>query len=160
MLVVVDADQQARMDTEAALVRRFEPDYRVVSAESPSTGLAALELLAHNGEDVALIAADLRLPGMTAWCSGTGPRATPGCQQSVVAGNGSLPHADPLHRVGDVAAGDRARPDRLLGCQRVGYPGGVAVSAGARSAERMDDCSPAASRGLSHRRRAMGATQP
>ena len=64
MLVVVDADQQARMETEAALVRRFEPDYRVVSAESPSTGLAALEQLAHNGEDVALIAADLRLPGM------------------------------------------------------------------------------------------------
>ena len=64
MLVVVDADQQARMETEAALVRRFEPDYRVVSAESPSTGLAALERLAHNGEDVALIAADLRLPGM------------------------------------------------------------------------------------------------
>ena len=63
VLVVVDADQQARMETEAALVRRFEPDYRVVSAESPSTGLAALEQLAHNGEDVALIAADLRLPG-------------------------------------------------------------------------------------------------
>jgi CheY-like chemotaxis protein len=52
------------METEAALVRRFEPDYRVVSAESPSTGLAVLEQLAHNGEDVALIAADLRLPGM------------------------------------------------------------------------------------------------
>ena len=64
MLVVVDADQQARIETEAALVRRFEPDYRVVSAESPSTGLAVLEQLAHNGEDVALIAADLRLPGM------------------------------------------------------------------------------------------------
>jgi thioredoxin reductase (NADPH) len=64
VLVVVDADQQARMETAAALIRRFEPDYRVVSAEAPSTGLAVLEQLAHNGEDVALIAADLRLPGM------------------------------------------------------------------------------------------------
>jgi CheY-like chemotaxis protein len=52
------------MATEAALVRRFEPDYRVVSADSPTTGLAALERLASDGEDVALIAADLRLPGM------------------------------------------------------------------------------------------------
>ena len=57
-LVVVDADPQARMATEAALVRRFEPDYRVVTADSPTTGLAALERLASNGEDVALIAAD------------------------------------------------------------------------------------------------------
>jgi thioredoxin reductase (NADPH) len=64
VLVVVDADQQARMETEAALVRRFEPDYHVVTADSPSTGLAALERLANDGEDVALIAADLRLPGM------------------------------------------------------------------------------------------------
>ena len=64
MLVVVDADRQARTETEAALVRRFEPDYRVVTADSPSMGLAALERLANNGEDVALIAADLRLPGM------------------------------------------------------------------------------------------------
>jgi CheY-like chemotaxis protein len=64
VLVVVDADRQARMATEAALVRRFEPDFRVVTADSPTTGLAALEGLASDGEDVALIAADLRLPGM------------------------------------------------------------------------------------------------
>ena len=49
MLVVVDADRQARMATEAALVRRFEPDYRVVSADSPTTGLEALERLASDG---------------------------------------------------------------------------------------------------------------
>jgi thioredoxin reductase (NADPH) len=64
VLVVVDADRLARVETETALVRRFEPDYRVVSADSPSTGLAVLKQLASNGEDVALIAADLRLPGM------------------------------------------------------------------------------------------------
>jgi hypothetical protein len=41
-LIIVDADRQARMATEAALVR-FEPDYRVVTADSPTTGLAALQ---------------------------------------------------------------------------------------------------------------------
>jgi CheY-like chemotaxis protein len=63
-LVVVDADRQARITTEAALVRRFGPDYRIVTADSPSTGLAVLERLASDGEDVVLIAADLQLPGM------------------------------------------------------------------------------------------------
>ena len=64
VLVVVDADRQARTTTEAALVRRFEPDYRVVTADSATAGLAALEGLASDGEDVALIAADLGLPDM------------------------------------------------------------------------------------------------
>jgi thioredoxin reductase (NADPH) len=66
VLVVVDADRQARMTTEAALVRRFEPDYRVVTADSATAGLGALQRLASDGEDVALIAADLGLPGMDA----------------------------------------------------------------------------------------------
>jgi thioredoxin reductase (NADPH) len=35
-----------------------------MTADSPSTGLAVLERLASEGEDVALIAADLQLPGM------------------------------------------------------------------------------------------------
>jgi thioredoxin reductase (NADPH) len=64
VLVVVDADRQALTTTETALVRRFEPDYRVVTAGSPAAGLATLEQLASSDEDVALIAADLRLPGM------------------------------------------------------------------------------------------------
>jgi thioredoxin reductase (NADPH) len=64
VLVVVDADRQDRLATESALVRRFEPDYRVVTADSSMSGLAALERLASQGEDVALIAADLRLPDM------------------------------------------------------------------------------------------------
>jgi hypothetical protein len=34
VLVIVDADRQARLATEAALARRFEPDYRVVTADS------------------------------------------------------------------------------------------------------------------------------
>ena len=64
VLFVVDADQEARAATEAALVRRFGPDYRVVTADTPESGLAALERLARHGGEVALIAADLGLPGV------------------------------------------------------------------------------------------------
>jgi thioredoxin reductase (NADPH) len=63
VLVIVDADVEARKTTEEALVRRFGPDYRVIAADSATTGLAALDELVDQGEDVALVAADLRLPG-------------------------------------------------------------------------------------------------
>jgi thioredoxin reductase (NADPH) len=39
-------------------------NYQVVTADSPETGLEALERLAQGGEAVALVVADLRLPGM------------------------------------------------------------------------------------------------
>jgi CheY-like chemotaxis protein len=64
VLVVVDADAEARTAIEAALVRRFGPDYDVVTADSAISGLEQLERLAAQGEDVALIAADRQLPGM------------------------------------------------------------------------------------------------
>jgi len=63
-LVIVDADTQARSATEAVLVRRFEPDYHIVTADSATTGLAVLEKLASQGAEVAIVAADLKLPGM------------------------------------------------------------------------------------------------
>ena len=62
VLFVVDSDLQARARTEAALTRRFGPDYSVLLAESASSGLAALERLAAAGTPVALVAADLHLP--------------------------------------------------------------------------------------------------
>jgi thioredoxin reductase (NADPH) len=63
-LVIVDADPQARSATEAVLVRRFDPDYHIVTADSATTGLAVLEKLARQGAEVAIVAADLKLPGM------------------------------------------------------------------------------------------------
>jgi thioredoxin reductase (NADPH) len=63
-LVIVDADPQTRAVTESALARRFRPDYRVVTADAPEVGLDTLERLADRGEQVALVAADLHLPGM------------------------------------------------------------------------------------------------
>src|SRR4051794_13686484 len=64
VVLIVDADHQARVALEAALHRRFAPDYRVWTADAPETGLATLEQLAHDGEAVALVAADLHLPGI------------------------------------------------------------------------------------------------
>jgi thioredoxin reductase (NADPH) len=62
VLFIVDADRQARIATESALIRRFAPDYRVLSADSPEAGLEGLRRLARRGEEVALVAVDLRLP--------------------------------------------------------------------------------------------------
>jgi thioredoxin reductase (NADPH) len=63
-LFIVDADPQARAVTESALARRFGSDYQVLTADAPEAGLDILERLAGRGEQVALLAADLRLPGM------------------------------------------------------------------------------------------------
>ncbi len=64
VLFIVDADPQARVVAESALARRFGPDYRVLAAGTPQDALTALQRLADQGGEVALVAADLRLPGM------------------------------------------------------------------------------------------------
>ena len=64
VVLIVDADPEARGAAEAVLRRRFAPDYRVLAAASPDAGLAALAGLARQGGDVALVLADLRLPGL------------------------------------------------------------------------------------------------
>jgi thioredoxin reductase (NADPH) len=65
VLYVADADPDARSVTESALLRRFAPDYRVLTAGSADTALETLHGLAQRGEQVALMAVDLRLPGTT-----------------------------------------------------------------------------------------------
>jgi thioredoxin reductase (NADPH) len=62
VLFVADADPDACGVTESALLRRFAPDFRVVTAGSADTGLEVLQALARGGEQVALMAVDLRLP--------------------------------------------------------------------------------------------------
>jgi thioredoxin reductase (NADPH) len=64
VLFIVDADPQARVVAESALARRFGPDYRVLAAGTPQDALTALQRLADQGDEVALVAADLRLPSM------------------------------------------------------------------------------------------------
>src|SRR5438045_2889863 len=62
ILFIVDADEAGQAATVSALRRRFGSGYGVLAADSAETGLAALEDLAQQGEEVALVAADLRLP--------------------------------------------------------------------------------------------------
>ncbi len=63
VMLVVDADQAARVASRTGLHRRFGADYEVLAADSAETGLAVLHELAHQGREVALVAADLELPG-------------------------------------------------------------------------------------------------
>jgi thioredoxin reductase (NADPH) len=63
-LLIVDADPEARAVTESALARRFGADYRVLTAGAPQAALDTLGRLADRGDQVALLAADLHLPGM------------------------------------------------------------------------------------------------
>jgi thioredoxin reductase (NADPH) len=62
VVFIVDADSETRIAMESALRRRFAPDYQVLAVDSAEAGLATLEQRARNGEPVALVAADLRLP--------------------------------------------------------------------------------------------------
>jgi thioredoxin reductase (NADPH) len=64
VLFVVDADERAREATASALARRFAPDYRIVTADSAESALDSLAGLAGQGNQVAVLAADLHLPGM------------------------------------------------------------------------------------------------
>ena len=59
VLLVVDADPQARKSVVSALIRRSAPDFRVLSAGSAEAGLHGLERLAQQGDVVAFVAADL-----------------------------------------------------------------------------------------------------
>jgi thioredoxin reductase (NADPH) len=63
--LIVDPESEARRITEAALLRRFGSDYRVLTVASGTAAVEALELLASRGEEVALIAAELHLPDMS-----------------------------------------------------------------------------------------------
>jgi thioredoxin reductase (NADPH) len=64
VLFVIDDDPQELRTFESVLRRRYGADYRVMAERSPEAGLELLERFAHRGDDVALVAADLRLPGM------------------------------------------------------------------------------------------------
>jgi thioredoxin reductase (NADPH) len=63
-LFVIDDDPLELATFERALRRRYGADYRVMAERSPEAGLDLLGRLARRGQDVALVAADLRLPGM------------------------------------------------------------------------------------------------
>ncbi|WP_341358276.1 FAD-dependent oxidoreductase [Georgenia sp. M64] len=65
VIVVVDANDDDRGRTCAALNRRFGPDYTVLPAASAEAGLDTLRSLARDGAEVAMVLADLHLGGVT-----------------------------------------------------------------------------------------------
>lgn len=64
VLFIIDAGRGSRLATETALLRRFAADYQVLTADSAEVGIKILEELAHRRQEVALVAADLHLPGV------------------------------------------------------------------------------------------------
>jgi thioredoxin reductase (NADPH) len=64
VLFVVDSDDSALHRVEAALIRRFGPDYEIRTARSANDALNVLKELKDERRDVALIAASLDLPGI------------------------------------------------------------------------------------------------
>jgi thioredoxin reductase (NADPH) len=62
VILIVGGDSRDVKTTTSALDRRFGSDYRVLTAGSAADGVAKLQGLAHHGEQVALVAADLHLP--------------------------------------------------------------------------------------------------
>ncbi len=63
VLFVADADPLLRRGLTAALKRRFGADYLVHSAATPEAGLRTLRRLHDEAAEVALVSADLWLPG-------------------------------------------------------------------------------------------------
>ena len=122
-MFIVDADREARVAMESALHRRFAPDYRVLAADSAEAGLDALERLAREGDEVALVAADLRLPGMDGVeFLGRAQLLHPGARPRAAGGHGSARHAHSLRRAGGAPARHRAGTDRLVGREGSGVP--------------------------------------
>jgi thioredoxin reductase (NADPH) len=64
VIFLVDDNPADLGELERAMRRRFGADYRVIAEALPEAGLAALERLATQGEEVALVGAGLRLPGL------------------------------------------------------------------------------------------------
>jgi thioredoxin reductase (NADPH) len=62
VILVVDDDSEVRRTVERDLRRKYNKDYRIISADSAATALDALEQLALRGEPVALLLSDQRMP--------------------------------------------------------------------------------------------------
>jgi CheY-like chemotaxis protein len=63
VLLIVDAVRSDREAMEEVLVQRFGIHYRILSADSAESGLEMLARLEQSGHEVALVAADMQLPG-------------------------------------------------------------------------------------------------
>jgi thioredoxin reductase (NADPH) len=65
VILVIDDDAEVRRAVERDLRRKYNKDYRLVSADSAATALETLEQLALRGETVALLLSDQRMPDVS-----------------------------------------------------------------------------------------------
>ena len=65
LIFVVDDESEALAGMLDALTRRFGGDYRVMPHLSPGAALAAVRKSAKDGDEIALVIADQRMPEMT-----------------------------------------------------------------------------------------------
>jgi thioredoxin reductase (NADPH) len=65
VIVAIDDDRECLSALTRELGDRYSRDYRIICTASPEDGLATLEKLAADGEDVALVLAGQWLPGTT-----------------------------------------------------------------------------------------------
>jgi thioredoxin reductase (NADPH) len=63
-IIIAEDEPESLAALTDALTRRYGADYRVVSHLSPEAAIANLEQLKENGEEVALVIADQRMPQM------------------------------------------------------------------------------------------------
>jgi thioredoxin reductase (NADPH) len=99
VLFIADADRVEREGLAAALERRFGRDYEVVAAESSGVALAALDRLAADGRDVAVVAAYSWLPGIDGMELLARAHAShPGAKRILLADVGDMRVMEPLHR--------------------------------------------------------------
>ena len=92
VLVAVDADPDNMREVERELRNRYEPDYRVCCLGSSERALAALEELAADGEEVALVLAGEGSPGPDLLAQV--PRTFPRAQRALLVGWGKLSDAE------------------------------------------------------------------
>ena len=161
VLLVVGADPRDVETTARALDHRFAPDYRVLTAGSAAAALIELERAARRGEQVALVAADLRLP------DGDGVeflQRAAGLHRGVA--RVLLFDMDEHHThvpFSELPALQRASAlgqiDVLDG-QGLGEPRGMAVPPGAGSPQRLVPGTPPGPRRLPHHRRSVGTPLP
>jgi thioredoxin reductase (NADPH) len=99
VLVVADADPALRRGLTAALKRRFGADYHVRAAATAAAALTTLRRLHHEAAEVALVIADLRLPGAGGVeLLGDARELYPGAQCVLLTAIGDEAVSAPLHR--------------------------------------------------------------
>jgi thioredoxin reductase (NADPH) len=65
ILLIVDDEPRYLEQIAPGLQRRYNPDYDVLTVQSPQAAIDQLKLLKQQGRQVAVVLADLWMPGMT-----------------------------------------------------------------------------------------------